>query len=335
MTVRVLQWMRRPPPGAFSLERLYEDIRGRLPADISVEVRVARFYSQGLWRRVFIALAVLRHRVEVHHVTGDVHFLTYCLPMRRTILTILDCGMLDGSRGLKRWLLWLFWFWLPEQRCAVIVVISAATKNQVLRYLRCDPDKIRVIYCNVSDEFQPTTKPFADQRPRLLQIGTKSNKNIERLAAALAGLSCDLVIIGRLNQAQRAALDRHAVHYENRMGISRTEMVDEYRRCDMVLFASTYEGFGLPIVEAQAVGRPVVTSNLLSMPEVAGDAACLVDPFDVASIRQGIRRVLEDAVYREDLVRRGFENVRRFRTAAIAEQYAALYREIAARASHG
>ena len=76
------------------------------------------------------------------------------------------------------------------------------------------------------------------------------------------------------------------------------------------------------------MGRPVVTSNLLSMPEVAGDAACLVDPFDVASIRTGIHRVVRDAKYREELVARGFTNAERFRVEVIASQYAELYREI-------
>jgi glycosyltransferase involved in cell wall biosynthesis len=71
------------------------------------------------------------------------------------------------------------------------------------------------------------------------------------------------------------------------------------------------------------------------MPEVAGDAACLVDPFDVESIRAGILRVLDDAPYRDELIRRGFENARRFRTEAIADQYAALYWQVAARAADG
>jgi glycosyltransferase involved in cell wall biosynthesis len=85
----------------------------------------------------------------------------------------------------------------------------------------------------------------------------------------------------------------------------------------------------LPIVEGQAVGRPVVTSNCSSMAEVAGDSACLVDPLDVASIRAGVARVCGDADYRAELVRRGFENVKRFSARAVAEQYAALYREVA------
>jgi Glycosyltransferase len=83
----------------------------------------------------------------------------------------------------------------------------------------------------------------------------------------------------------------------------------------------------MPIIEAQTVGRPVVTSNCSSMPEVAGvGGACLVDPFDVASIRAGVLRVIKDPDYREALVKRGFENVCRFRPQAIARAYCALYR---------
>ena len=95
---------------------------------------------------------------------------------------------------------------------------------------------------------------------------------------------------------------------------------------DLLVFVSTYEGFGLPILEAQATGRPVITSNVLSMPEVAGDSACLVDPFDVSSIRKGILKVINDPAYREKLIKRGFENVKRFQPDKIAEQYADIYR---------
>jgi glycosyltransferase involved in cell wall biosynthesis len=102
----------------------------------------------------------------------------------------------------------------------------------------------------------------------------------------------------------------------------------------MVVFASTYEGFGLPIVEANATGRPVVTSNIFSMPEVAGDAGCFVDPFDASSIRAGIVRVVEDEAYRQGLIKKGFKNVKRFRADAIAHQYAELYNDLFSKGSN-
>jgi glycosyltransferase involved in cell wall biosynthesis len=107
-------------------------------------------------------------------------------------------------------------------------------------------------------------------------------------------------------------------------------MVQSYVECDMLAFPSTYEGFGMPILEAQAVERPVVTSSVASMPEVAGEGACLVDPFDVASIRAGVLRVMHDAAYRQSLVVAGRRNCARFSPREIAEAYARVYREIAA-----
>lgn len=335
--IRVTHYMRRPESGVYSLERLYEDLRAHLPADIQVSICTSRFLSRGLFGRLYDIVRVRGYQGDVNHVTGDVHFLTYLLERRRTVLTILDCVTLERLRGFKRWLFGLFWYWLPEKRCAAIVVISEAMRQQVLRYLRCDPDKVRMIYCNVSEEFKPVSKPFDGRRPRILHIGTSANKNLERHAAALEGLNCELIIVGKLSESQIHALKQHHVSFENCVNLSRAALVEQYHRCDMVLFASTYEGFGLPIVEANAVGRAVVTGNIWSMPEVAGDAACLVDPFDVTGIRAGICRVIEDAAYREHLVDRGFENVKRFHIETIAAQYAALYRRMHARSNddHG
>jgi glycosyltransferase involved in cell wall biosynthesis len=105
-------------------------------------------------------------------------------------------------------------------------------------------------------------------------------------------------------------------------------MVNEYREADMVTLISTKEGFGLPIVEAQATGRSVVTSSTSSMPEVAGEGAILVDPYSSRSIRDGIKTVIENSEYREAIIRKGFENIGRFSPEKIASQYASLYRKL-------
>jgi len=329
--IHVTHFQRRSEHGEFSLERLYEGIRRHLPSDIAVRISSNRFLSRGLSSRLIDAVRAKSRQSDVNHVTGDAHYLTYFLDPKRTILTVHDFVSLERLRGVRRWLLWFFWYWLPEKRCTAIIVISESTCRQALKHLKCDPEKIVVIHNNVLPEFRPSPRRFNSERPRLLQVGTKANKNLERVTAALDGLSCELSIIGPLSDRQKAELRRHGIRFENHVSVSDEEVVRQYERCDMLVFASTYEGFGLPIVEANAVGRPVVTSNVSSMPEVAGQSACLVDPFDVGSIRDGILRVITDEQYREMLVRQGFENARRFSVEATAERYAAVYRGVFAR----
>lgn len=326
--MKVVHFQRRPEKGFHSLERYFCDVRDALPPDIAVEVSVNRYLSRGLLRRCYDIFRARVNQGEVNHVTGDVHFLTFLLDRRKTILTILDCGTLDRLKGWRRWVLWALWFWLPSKRCAAITVISQSTKREVLKHVRCDPAKIEVVYCTVSPEFGPSPYVFNGSCPTILQIGTKPNKNIERVAVALGGMRCRLVVVGELSAAQQSVLRERGIDFESHVDVKRDQLASLYRHADLVMFASVYEGFGLPIVEANAVGRPVITSCVAAMPEVGLDAACYVDPYDVASIRGGVDRICRDEGYRQKLIENGFRNVERFRPAAIAAQFAELYRRV-------
>lgn len=326
--VDVVQFQRRAGLTSFSVERLFDDVRTAMPADIRVSLRVNRFMSQGVVTRLSDALAARRQRGAINHVLGDVHYLMWFLPRRRTLLTVLDCVTLDRLTGVRRWAFWLLWYWWPARRAGRITVISEFSKSALLHWVRYPAERVHVIPPPVSPEFTAAPTPPIEGVPRLLQVGTVDNKNLDRVIEAVAGLEMMLVIVGAVSPAQTARMEALGVAHECHVGLSREALVDQYRCCHALVFASTYEGFGLPIIEAQAIGRPVITSNACAMPEAAGGAAILVDPLDVADIRQGVRRVLEDPAYVRDLVVRGLENAARFCPDRIARQYAAIYRDL-------
>lgn len=327
--IRVRYIHRCPGHAWFSIERFFADVRGALPAHIRADVEYCPRESRGFWPRVRNLLHFARRSpADVSHITGDSHYIALLMNPRRTLLSIMDCGTIERLSGLRRAIYVLLWFRWPVRRSALVCVISESTRQELLRHVSCPADRIRVIHCPVSPLFQPAPAAFRSECPVVLQVGTSENKNLLRAAEALHGLPCQLRIVGRLSREQTAALERWNIRYTAVHSLSDEEMVREYEQCDLLLFASTCEGFGLPIVEAQAVGRPVITSNLLSMPEVAGDSACLVDPFNISSIRAGLLQVMEDSHFRETLVTRGFVNIQRFHPAVIAEQYARLYEEI-------
>ncbi|MDO8861669.1 glycosyltransferase family 1 protein [Haliea sp. E1-2-M8] len=326
--MKVVQIVRKPNGLGFSLEQVFEDIRKELPADIDVETYVNPYFSRGIWPRFAGMIRVMWHQGNVNHITGDVHFMSIFLSRRKTILTIHDCATLERLSGWKYWMFRFFWYWLPAKRAAAITVISESAKRELLKHLGKGNWPIIIIPDFVSPEFKFSRKSFDSTCPVILQVGTTENKNIERVAVALRGLCCKLVIIGKLTSKQYVALEENEIFFENHYGISRKSVIDHYRKCDLVMFASLYEGFGLPILEGQAIGRPVITSNCYSMPEVGGEGAYYVDPYDEESIRNAVNSIFESKSLVEKLVEAGLKNVRQYKISVIAAKYAELYRYI-------
>ncbi|MEM9886211.1 MAG: glycosyltransferase family 1 protein [Bacteroidota bacterium] len=326
--MKVVFFHRKPEKyGSFSLEYIFKDVRARLKDKIEAIIAESKYTSRGLYPRVYNALeAAFRQGGDVNHITGDTHYVAIFLKKRKTILTVLDCGFMhqDRSNISKKVYQW-FWLKLPVARSRYVTAISKATKDDVVRFTNCDPGKVKIVPVAISPLYQAKPKPFNQKKPRLLHIGTNPNKNLVRLIEAIEGISCHLTIVGKLSQEYLDKLRQHQIEYSNVFNITDEEMVQQYEQCDILTFISTYEGFGMPIVEANAVERPVITGNLTSMPDVAGGAACLVDPFDVKAIRTGLERIIEDKEYREELILAGRKNKKRFDPDVIAGQYYDLY----------
>lgn len=331
----VAQYQRKPLQyGNFSVEGYFATVRLHLSPATKIQVRIVPFASRGLWRRLGNIVYCGLRRSGLHHVTGDIHYATFVLPRMRTVLTILDCAFETDPNRIRQQLRRMLWYSLPVRRCAVVTVISEFTRSRLLAHLNCDPEKIRVVPVCISPLFKQCSRPFNYAKPRILQIGTTENKNLQRLGVALNGLPCHLRIIGRLTETQLNVLSREQIDFSNSCNLPESEVIKEYEECDMVVLPSTYEGFGMPIVEANVVGRPVITSNVTAMPEIAADAACLVNPFDPISIREGIERVIGDARYREQLINNGYRNALRFSAANVAKLYQQVYAELDAISCH-
>lgn len=322
---------RKKTAEAFSIEQLFNTIYSApVLKQAGIQKYEMPYVSKGL-------ASVLRNMLytraikdsEILHITGDVHYAALLCLFKKTVITVHDCVTLQRGNGLKKLVFWLLWFKLPLSFASAVTVISEKTKQELLQVVDIAEEKITVIPNCYAQEFTLTPKEFAAGKARILHVGTRPNKNLPRVVEALQGLPVVLVIVGVLDQVQRDVLAKCRVEYENHVGVSQAQMVELYQGSDVISFPSTYEGFGLPILEGQAVGRPVLTSALAPMSEVCGEGgAVLVDPYSVESIRQGFREIIENPQLRRSLLDQGRKNSALHTPQAIAEQYLRLYERL-------
>lgn len=308
--------------GANSIEELFDTLAEELKKKFTVIK-----YQMGTLANLPRDILYLRKlKPDIYHITGDVHYVACFLPKRKTMLTIHDIHYYNYTmRGLKKLIYKWLYLTLPLRSISCLSTISAATKQVLDQQFNVRIPVHVINNCYNKTLFVAKAKEFSSIEPVILHLGTKANKNLPNLIAALKGLQCRLVIIGRLNEEQLKLLADSQINYTNQLNLTLLEIYNNYVQADLVAFASLSEGFGLPIIEAQAVGRPVITSNFAPMCDVAGNAACLIDPYSVDDIRSGIVKIILDKNYREQLIENGFENVQRYSPHSTAEHYAELY----------
>lgn len=327
MKINLKYFFRKPSEHFHSIEELFSNFQEHFPEDLTHD-NIYLPHHSGIFGRIKNVFFSQKNKTQLNHITGDINYISLGLPKKRTILTIHDIYEAKKGFFIKKIFRQLFLFRIPLKRAAKISVVSDFSKNELLKTFKINERKIEVIPNCVSDKIQYFKKDFNSKNPNILLVGTKANKNIVKSLEAISEINCNVSIIGSLSASQEKKLDELNIDYQNYFNLSFDEVVRLYKDADLLLFPSTYEGFGMPIIEAQATGLPVITSDLQPMNDVAGKGALLVNPFNTHDIADAVNKIISNKNLRDKLITNGLENVKQYRSKAVAEKYYNLYKEV-------
>ncbi len=249
-----------------------------------------------------------------------------------------------------------FWHWMQDykkkaERAKAIIAVSEFTKSDLVNFLKIPEEKVKVIYSGVDPGFKKlppndvellsAKEKFNLEKPFILYLGTieprknlpaiirafnllKTNPNFKEFQLVIAGA------IGWLSSGTLFEIESSKYRDDIRLlgSISPEERVFIYNLASVFVYPSFFEGFGFPPLEAQRCGVPVVASNRTSLPEILGESAMLIDPWKTRDLANAIEEVLSGTEAREELVRKGYENVKRFSWEGAARETIRVFEDI-------
>jgi glycosyltransferase involved in cell wall biosynthesis len=303
-----------------------------------------------LWTQLGLSLELLFHPVDVLFIPAHV---VPCIHPKNTFVTIHGLEYEFFPEGYSWWAK-LYMRWSIKFSCRwtkKIIAVSKNTKKDLMELYKVPENKVEVIYEGVSlviaskakqsrsDDNEiatVATLPRNDKKPYLLFIGRlEKRKNIEGIILTFEILKekykipHKLVLAGKYGYGEDDIKDKiDNFKYKDEIimpGFVRDEDKGELiKNADVFLFPTFYEGFGLPILEAQNLGVPVVTSNISSLSEVGGKSVFYADPQETEIIADTVFKLLNDYSLKDDIIRKGYENVKRFSWEKCADEIAKL-----------
>lgn len=322
--MRKIVFIQRNKSAGFSIDKVSRPIIDNIDNKLEITVPSRGAGLLDILKNLYFVIRN-RHRGVIYHITGDIHYCLLSLLGARTVLTIHDTVTLDfdSKKGPKYLIKKLLWFTIPLKLAKKVVCISEETKKQVEKYT--SRKDLIVIHNSVDPKIMYSPRRCIGDTIRVLIIGTKKNKNIERTLKALSSFKCVVTIIGRLSEEQKNLIKDLGVNIVNKYNISDEELRQEYYNTDLVMFISLFEGFGMPVLEANKAGRPIICSTIPVLKEVGKDAALYVNPYDVSAIENGIKELISDETLQAKLVENGLTNACEHDISHIMGQWINLY----------
>ncbi|MCJ7804906.1 glycosyltransferase family 4 protein, partial [Patescibacteria group bacterium] len=233
--------------------------------------------------------------------------------------------------------------WVKKE-ADLVIAVSQSTQKDIIEILGIPEEKIKVVYEAAPEDLKAVKdkkkinqvkKKFKINGNYLLSVATlEPRKNLKRIIESFKMLKAKdlkLVIVGKQgwdDSLPKLNFKRQTSNVVFTGYISEEDKITLYSGAVCFVFPSLYEGFGLPILEAMKCGCPVLTSNISSMPEVAGHAGLLVDPLDVEEITRGLGEIINNQEKREDLINKGFTQVKKFSWEKAAQETLKVYEQV-------